>query len=158
MVVFGTRSPRIVDGQLFGRLCQPRELIHDRYDDALDLATLARTAGVSRFHFLRSFAQVFGETPHQRLQRVRLEHAKERLRAGASVTEACFDVGFASLGSFSRLFHRRVGVSPQRYQRELRRLVQVPSAYALLSIPWCFASYFGSPNSATLEKRPRFSP
>jgi hypothetical protein len=92
---------------------------------------------------------------------VRLARAKERLRAGAAVTDVCLDVGFSSLGSFSQLFHRRVGVSPSRYQREVRTLVQVPMLYALFSIPFCFAAWFGPADtgkSATLEKRPAFWP
>jgi AraC-like DNA-binding protein len=161
LVSLGTRHPRIVDGDLFRRLCRARDLIHDRFATPLDLDTLARTAGVSRYHFLRSFQRAFGQTPHQRLVDVRLVHAKERLRGGVAVTDVCLDVGFSSLGSFSQLFHRRVGVSPSRYQREVRTLVQVPLLYALFSIPYCFAAWFGPDDtrkSATLEKRPLFRP
>jgi AraC-like DNA-binding protein len=116
VTTLGPRHPTIVDGDLYRRLCRARDLIHDRFDDALDLPTLAQAAGVSRFHFLRSFQRAFGQTPHQRLVDVRLARAKERLRAGAAVTEVCLDVGFSSLGSFSDLFRRRVGVSPSQYQ------------------------------------------
>jgi AraC-like DNA-binding protein len=162
LVSLGSRHPGIVDGDLFRRLCDARDLIHDRFDARLDLDTLARAAGVSRFHFLRSFQRAFGQTPHQRLIDVRLARAKDRLRAGAPVTDVCFDVGFSSLGSFSDLFRRRVGLPPSRYQLEVRRVVQVPLLYALFSIPFCFAAFFAPAevghNSATFEKRPPFRP
>jgi AraC-like DNA-binding protein len=157
--VHGTRHPRIVDGDLYRRLCDAHDLIHDAYDEPLDLRTLARAAGVSRFHFQRSFARAFGETPHQQLTRVRIHRAQEQLRAGRAVTDVCLDVGFASLGSFSGLFRREVGVSPIAYQRALRHLAQVPMAYALFSIPFCLAMFLsGDGNFATIEKRPPFRP
>lgn len=37
------------------------------------------------------------------------------------MTEVCLDVGFNSLGSFSTLFTREIGISPAAYQRSLRR-------------------------------------
>jgi len=155
----GTRHPRIVDGDLYRRLCDAHDLIHDCYAEELDLHTLARAAGTSRYHFLRSFQRAFGETPHQQLLRVRLERAQARLRTGRSVTDTCLDVGFSSLGTFSRTFRARVGVSPVQYQRELRRIVQVPLLYALFSIPYCLATFLsGGASFATLEKRPAFRP
>ena len=93
---------------------------------------------MSPFHFLRSFSRVFGETPHAFVQRLRLERAKDRLARGASVTEVCFDVGYASLGSFSSLFARRVGLPPSQWQRTVRRQVAVPQALARLYIPCCY--------------------
>ena len=153
----GRRSPRIVDGDLFRRLCHARDFIADGHAQPLDLAAAARVAGASRFHFLRAFDRAFGETPHAHLTRVRLDRAKQALRRGSSVTETCLDVGFASLGSFSALFRRHVGVAPSAYQRELRRLAQVPVPAAMFSIPCCFAAFFGdaaAAKSAILEKPP----
>src|SRR3954464_1368574 len=87
----GRRSPRIVDGDLFRRLCRARDFIAEQHAGPLDLAAAARAAGASRFHFLRNFHRAFGETPHEHLTRVRLARAKQALRRGTSVTEVCFD-------------------------------------------------------------------
>ena len=76
---------------------------------------------MSPFHFIRKFEAVFGETPHQFRTRERLTAAQRLLARGSSVTDACLDVGFNSLGSFSTLFSRKIGVSPAQYQRSLRR-------------------------------------
>ena len=68
--------------------------------------------------------------------------AKELLEQGASVTEACFAVGFDSHASFSSLFKRRAGVTPSEYQRrQLERKVEI-KAEPFRFIPGCFAAHF----------------
>lgn len=82
--------------------------------------TLSQTAAVAELspaHFLRRFKAAFRETPHQYLRRRRMERACRLLRDSAlPVTEICFEVGFESLGSFSRLFKNRFGTSPQKFR------------------------------------------
>ena len=138
--MLGARGSRIVDGDVFRRLVRARDFLADSYDATVLLEQAAREAGMSPFHFLRSFSRAFGETPHAFVQRLRLERAKDRLARGASVTEVCFDVGYASLGSFSTLFARRVGLPPSEWQRTVRRRVVVPQALARLYIPCCYFS------------------
>ena len=93
------------------------DLIDRDYAEALDLDDLAREAGYSKFHFARTFAAAYGETPRAYLTRRRVERAKNLLRtANLSVTEVCYLVGFGSLGSFSPLFRRLVGQSPSVYR------------------------------------------
>jgi AraC-like DNA-binding protein len=60
---------------------------------------------------------VFGETPHRYLQRRRVERSMFLLReTDRSVTDVCFDVGFTSLGTFSRTFRQTVGETPSGYR------------------------------------------
>jgi AraC-like DNA-binding protein len=73
---------------------------------------------------------------------VRIERAKKLLEQGVSVTEACFAVGFDSLGSFTSLFKRRAGVTPSEYQRrQLERKAEIKKE-PLRFIPGCFAAHF----------------
>jgi AraC-like DNA-binding protein len=75
------------------------------------------SAPVSEAHLIRSFRAVFREKPHRYLQRRRVERSMFLLReTDRSVTEICFDVGFASLGTFSRTFREIVGESPTAYR------------------------------------------
>ena len=136
--MLGPRGSRIVDGAVFRRLVRARDFLAASYDAPVVLRDAASQAGMSPFHFLRSFSRVFGETPHAYVQRLRLERAKRQLAQGSSVTEVCFDVGYASLGSFSALFASRVGLSPSEWQRTVRRRVVVPEALARLYIPCCY--------------------
>lgn len=87
------------------------------YATPLDVPALARTACMSAGHFSRSFRAAFGETPYQYLMTRRIERAMALLRRGdVSVTEACFTVGFTSLGTFSTRFAELVGESPSAYR------------------------------------------
>jgi len=92
----------------------------------ISIEEAARAANLSSYHFIRRFQAVFGETPHQFRTRERLTTARRLLARGHSVTDVCLDVGFSSLGSFSALFARKVGISPAAYQRSLRRSVYIP--------------------------------
>jgi AraC-like DNA-binding protein len=101
-------------------------LLADVRSANVSIVAAAREANLSSFHFIRRFETVFGETPHQFRTRERLIAAKRLLASGYSVTDACLDVGFSSLGSFSALFARKVGISPAAYQRSLRCSVYIP--------------------------------
>ncbi len=129
----------------YRRLVIARELLRERYSEPLPLRELAAAAGLSEFHFLRAYRAAFGETPHQHFTRLRLDHAKRALARGAAVTEACFDVGYSSVGSFSTLFTRTTGLSPRAWQREVRALVPVPADLPRLYIPGCFLAMFADP-------------
>ncbi|MFD2469239.1 helix-turn-helix transcriptional regulator [Amycolatopsis silviterrae] len=101
----------------------------------LDLDAVAAHAGYSRYHFVRLFRAVYGQTPGQYLSRRRIERAEDLLRtADLSVTEICALVGFSSLGSFSASFKKHTGLTPSEYRaRNVRRGEGlVPGCYALL--------------------------
>ena len=99
------------------RLLRARDAMDRHYADPLDVAAVAAVAHVSEAHFIRTFRAVFGETPHRYLQRRRVERSMFLLReTDRSVTDVCFDVGFTSLGTFSRLFHEIVGETPTAYR------------------------------------------
>ncbi|MCJ0872601.1 helix-turn-helix transcriptional regulator [Streptomyces sp. AP-93] len=107
----------------------------DWANPVLNLETVAAHAGYSRFHFVRAFKAVYGETPGQYLSRRRIERAEEMLRtADLSVTEICHLVGFRSLGTFSARFKRQTGLTPTAYRTRHvgRGTALIPGCYALL--------------------------
>src|SRR4029078_8830682 len=88
------------------------------YAEPLDVRTVAAVAHVSEAHFIRNFRAVFDETPHRYLERRGVERSMFLLReTDRSVTEICLDVGFNSLGTFSRMFREIVGETPSGYRR-----------------------------------------
>lgn len=124
-----------------GRLAQLRQLrlAKDAMDrswaEPIDLDAIAARAGYSRYHFVRVFRDVYGQTPGQYLSRRRIERAEDLLRtAGLSVTEICTLVGFTSLGSFSSAFKRHTGLTPTEYRtRHAGRPSElIPGCYVLL--------------------------
>lgn len=105
--------------ELYQRLMRAKDYISACFNQPLTLKEIANVACLSPNHLLRSFRQAFRQTPHQFLTTKRLEHARKMLGdSNLSVTEVCFSVGFESLGSFSRLFRRHTGFSPNEYRRK----------------------------------------
>lgn len=126
-------------------MLRARDAIDRGYAEPLDIAALANIALVSQAHFIRRFRETFGETPHRYLQRRRIERAMALLRTtDRSVTRICFDVGFASLGTFSRTFRDVVGQSPSAYRAKAEQW-SVPTCFAMA---WTRPSSFGEARSS----------
>lgn len=102
---------------LLPHLRRAKDAADRHYAEPLDLERLAAEAHVSKYHFVRTFASTYGETPMRYLTRRRIERAQDLLRAAnLTVTEVCMLVGFASLGSFSSRFRELVGETPSQYR------------------------------------------
>ena len=99
------------------RMLRARDAMDRAYAEPLDVRAVASVAHLSEAHFSRCFRSVFGETPHRYLQRRRIERAMYRLRTtDRTVTDICMEVGFSSLGTFSRTFRDIVGTSPSAFR------------------------------------------
>jgi AraC-like DNA-binding protein len=128
-------ATRVVAAELLPHLRRARDYIDRNYQQPLDLDRLAAVAGVSKFHFARSFEATYGETPIRYLTRRRIERAQDLLRAAnLTVTEVCMLVGFSSLGSFSSRFAQLVGESPTTYRNRwaARGGPHVPGCYLFM--------------------------
>jgi AraC-like DNA-binding protein len=117
------------------RMLRARDAMDRAFAQPLDVPAVARVAHVSPAHFSRQFRLTFGETPHRYLQRRRVERAMELLReTDRPVTEICLDVGFNSLGTFSRTFRAIVGEPPTAYRARFAgsgRALRVPACWAM---------------------------
>jgi len=121
-------------------MLRARDAIDRAYAHPLDIHELARVASVSEAHFIRTFRATFGETPHRYLQRRRVERAMFKLReTDRSVTDICLDVGFNSLGTFSRTFHDILGMTPTEY-RTRNDVIALPTCFLM---QWTRPSSFG---------------
>jgi AraC-like DNA-binding protein len=128
-------------------LLRARDLVDARYTEPLDVADLARAAGLSRAHFSREFRRAFGESPHAYLLTRRLERAASLLRAtDRSVTDICFAIGLRSLGSFTTSFTRAYGMTPTAYRAAF------PPASHQARIPACVLRAYGRPQHRTFRE------
>jgi AraC-like DNA-binding protein len=125
-------------------LLRAKDLADARYFEPLTVDDLARTAGLSRAHFSREFRRAFGEAPHQYVLTRRLERAAALLRnTDRDVTEICFAVGLASVGSFTTSFRRVYGSTPSAYRASF------PPARRHIRVPDCVAQAYGRPQNRT---------
>ncbi|MBQ7319852.1 MAG: AraC family transcriptional regulator [Clostridia bacterium] len=92
--------------------------IHTSYRTIHSVQQLCAHFGISRSHLTRLFTAHIGTTPYGYLQSFKLNHAKQLLSRGASVTEACFDSGFSDYSNFIQLFRKQVGLSPLTYKKQ----------------------------------------
>jgi AraC-like DNA-binding protein len=125
-------------------LSRARDYMAARFNERISLTEAAAYAGLSSFYFHRLFANAFGETPHEFVTRLRIDHAKRLLLAGNhSVTDICFDAGYESLGSFSTRFHSLTGLSPAAFRRESRRVFGASGRnWPLYYMPACCQHFF----------------
>ena len=120
------------------RLRRVRDRIDRDYAQPLDVEALARGVHMSAGHLSRAFRSAYGESPYSYLMTRRIERAMALLRRGdLSVTEVCFAVGCASLGTFSTRFTELVGMPPSTYRRE--------AASATAGMPPCVAKQVTRP-------------
>ena len=114
------------------RLRRVRDRIDREYAQPLNVEALATDIGMSAGHLSRQFRLAYGESPYAYLMTRRIERAMALLRRGdLGVTEVCFEVGCASLGTFSTRFTELVGMSPSAYRRQ--------QAEATIGLPSCVA-------------------
>lgn len=100
------------------RVTRALRIIEQRPNDDLTLASLAREARLSEYHFLRTFERLTGVTPHRYILRSRLREAALRLALEPErVLDIAFDCGFGDVSNFNRAFRAEFLVSPRGYRK-----------------------------------------
>jgi AraC-like DNA-binding protein len=144
----------MIHPELLSRLCHARDLLRDWEDEHVSVSSVARASGLTRFHFIRLFKAIFGETPHQYRSRAQIDKSKHLLIVtDLSITDVCMAVGFCSLGSFSALFSRCVGMSPSNFRRRYRPAA-VPERHLPASlVPGCLSLMAGITDEEQFSRR-----
>ncbi|MEL6719134.1 MAG: AraC family transcriptional regulator [Bacteroidota bacterium] len=94
-----------------------KRYIDTNFDKEINLDLLAHLRFTSKYHLIRVFKKYYGITPRQYLINKRVEQAKKRLKAGETVSDTCYAVGFESINSFSNLFKAKTGMAPSMYRK-----------------------------------------
>jgi AraC family transcriptional regulator len=111
------------------RVARAVRMIEEGSGSELALGTLARGAGLSPYHFLRTFQKLTGVTPHQYLRRIRLREAAIRLATEpAKVLDIAFDCGFGDVSNFNRAFRSEFGASPLAYRMRAKLRGRTPAS------------------------------
>ena len=121
----GFRSdPNDAPPSAVARVTRAVRAIERHPDVTLTLGRLAQEAGLSPYHFLRTFERLTGLTPHQYVLRARLREAAIRLadtERRAKILDIALDSGFGDVSNFNRAFRAEFGVTPRVYRFEAGR-------------------------------------
>jgi AraC-like DNA-binding protein len=161
------QAQRLAD---LARLRRVRDRIGREYAQPLNVEALARDVNLSAGHLSRQFRAAYGESPYAYLMTRRIERAAALLRRGdLSLTEVCFTVGCASLGTFTTRFTELVGMPPGAFRRHAADAAAdhadaagtaarvAGSAIELEGMPACVAKQVSGPvrnREATAATRP----
>ncbi len=124
---------------VYRRIVQAKLFMDRNYQRKIDLDKIAGEACFSKYHFIRLFKSVYTITPYQYLITLRVNAARALLKTGRfTITDACFEVGFESVSTFSGLFKRISGETPGAFlraaERERRAVLNRPRGF----VPHCF--------------------
>lgn len=101
------------------RLLIAYEFIHDNIKKPISIKELSYEASLSRFHLYDSFKKTFGKTPHQYINRLKLERAKDLLKStDISITEVAHTFGFNDSSVFTKVFKKKYGYPPSQLSRD----------------------------------------
>jgi AraC-like DNA-binding protein len=95
---------------------QSKSFMEKYLSGEIEVAKMASTAFMSKFHYTRIFKKVYGLSPRQYLKDLRINKAKELLKQGLNVTQVCMDVGYDSVPTFCNIFKKATGYSPGEYR------------------------------------------
>jgi AraC-like DNA-binding protein len=93
-----------------------RDFLHAHCEQVIDSAQLEAVTGLDRFTLARQFRRQLGTSPYRYLTLRRLDHARARMAAGDSLTDAALASGFADQSHLTRQFRRAFGVPPGRWR------------------------------------------
>ena len=143
--------PVTQEPELLRRLLRAKDRMDAASHESWPVERLAKVSKVSPAHLARSFKDAFGVPPHRYLLTRRIERATALLReTDLAITTIAFQTGWASLGSFGRIFRDITGESPGEMRVRSRASVSEPN-----SVPHCVLSAAQRPHLtiAVSEKR-----
>ena len=99
-------------------------------DALLTLDNMSRDAGLSPYHFLRTFERLTGVTPHQYILRARLREAALGLASREdTILDIALQCGFGDVSNFNRAFRAEFGLTPRVYRlRQSNHSVRIDDA------------------------------
>jgi AraC family transcriptional regulator len=104
--------------ELYKRLCYSIDFINEYFNTPISLTQLSKVSCLSKFHFLRTFQQVFKTTPYQYITSLRLQYACQLLKeTDLPIGDVCLASGYFDESSFTRLFHSKLGVTPRWFKK-----------------------------------------
>jgi AraC-like DNA-binding protein len=104
-------------------LARLRDYVMAHLGERVLVADLAREAGLSQDRFAAAYKEQTGQSPHQFVLALRLEHATDLLsHSRLSVADVAHSCGFASQQHLTNVMHRQLGITPRRFRESKQSL------------------------------------
>ncbi|AOF93143.1 AraC family transcriptional regulator [Sinorhizobium sp. RAC02] len=110
------RRPEADQKRYWTALRQVRDLLEDRYAEAVSLTELKAPTGISKFHLLRQFKATYGLPTYAYLSQIRIRRASALILAGNNLAYAAAAVGFVDQAHMTHAFRRSLGYTPGLFQ------------------------------------------
>ncbi|MDW3192981.1 MAG: AraC family transcriptional regulator [Cytophagales bacterium] len=99
--------------ELFKRVNKGLEYIHSHNLYQLDLESISRNSGLSKFHFIRVFSEFHHQTPANYIAALKINKAQNLLaNSHKDLNTIATELGFSELSAFTRFFKRQTGMTP----------------------------------------------
>ncbi len=94
--------------------------IDENFKEALTVKDMAEYCGYSQSHFQTHFKSIYGVSPSEYLNTLRIEHAKKLLsNSDIDITAIAFELNFSSSNYFSTFFKRYTNTTPSLYRQSM---------------------------------------
>jgi AraC family transcriptional regulator len=107
----------VTNEEVFRSILSAKSFIDEYVMVNLSLEQISQQAGISKYHFIRVFKNIFGISPYQYQKRKRLESARLELSNGRSIFDTAFLLGYADVPAFSKAFKQVFGKSPSHFMK-----------------------------------------
>ncbi|RXZ83117.1 AraC family transcriptional regulator [Paenibacillaceae bacterium] len=119
------------DGETQAEFDEICEYLEANYASKITLSNLSQLAGLSKYHFLRSFTRQRGISPYNYLETIRIANAKKLLEQGVAPAHTAYLTGFSDQSHFTNFFKRFIGLTPGQYMRMIMNEVPIATAPGL---------------------------
>jgi AraC family transcriptional regulator len=100
---------------------QAKEILHEKFNERMTLASIAEAVGVHPVYLAGVFRQYYHCSVGEYARRLRIEFASRELsQTEAPLADVALAAGFAHQAHFSRTFKRLTGLTPAQYRSAFR--------------------------------------
>lgn len=92
--------------------------IDENFKSHPSIDEIAKSVGMSKYHFIRVFKDYVGLTPKQFLHSITLNYAKEHIKESKSILDSSLDIGLSSSSRLHELFVNLIGVTPKEWKEK----------------------------------------
>jgi|GEM_PF-1081178 len=111
--------------ELFKRINIGLDYIHSNELQGLNLENISKNCGLSKFHFIRVFKEIYGVSPNDYIAQLKAQKAQLLLiNTKKDLTSISLKLGFSELSAFTRFYKRMTGESPSSARSKISNLGQ----------------------------------